>query len=157
MSNKHLVKFCIGTGTKDIEVNSITNNTITGNKHFYVSRSDGDYLKELGYIVITQGTDSVIIIKPYDEPSLILGVYPIIGGITLNAVNPISNAIEHVRQGYKAIYWHVDDIISRAELLDIDITREDAVNILNDVIDNHDCSIGINWDVISVYIKNYKK
>jgi len=82
MSNKHLVVFNTGNDTKEIEVDYISTNNAS-NKCFTVSRTDGDFLSGLGYMVIKEGTWSIVLIKPYDEHLLIIGVYPIIGGVAV--------------------------------------------------------------------------
>jgi len=46
------------------------------------------------------------------------------------------------------ITWHVKDVIYRGKERGITITEEKAVDILHDLKDNHDSTIGINWDVI---------
>lgn len=47
-----------------------------------------------------------------------------------------------------SITWHIDDVLST----DGSLTREEAMNILLDIKNNHDASIGVNWDVIEQYI-----
>lgn len=49
------------------------------------------------------------------------------------------------------IEWHVDDVMSR----DVSLTILDARIILESLKDNHDASIGINWDVIDGEIESY--
>lgn len=50
------------------------------------------------------------------------------------------------------ICWTVFDILSR----DRSLTVTDAICILKILKDNHDSSIGINWDVIDQTIQEYK-
>lgn len=50
------------------------------------------------------------------------------------------------------ITWHVDDILMRAKEQDFDLSKDKALEILHDLKDNHDSTIGINWDVIDEYI-----
>ena len=50
------------------------------------------------------------------------------------------------------ITWHVDDILMRAKEKDLDLSKDEALEILHDLKDNHDSTIGINWDVIDEYI-----
>ena len=50
------------------------------------------------------------------------------------------------------ITWHVDDILMRAKEKDLDLSKDKALEILHDLKDNHDSTIGINWDVIDEYI-----
>lgn len=65
-----------------------------------------------------------------------------------------------------AIIWRIDDIKSQAEqeanFCNVDnperaerlrnLTDEQALDILHDIVNQHDASIGINWDVISCHI-----
>mgnify|MGYP007077424097 FL=1 len=50
------------------------------------------------------------------------------------------------------ITWHVDDILMRAKENGLDLSKDKAIEILHDLKDNHDSTIGINWDVIDEYI-----
>jgi hypothetical protein len=53
------------------------------------------------------------------------------------------------------IKWCTDDVIFQADNMDIELTEEQADDILDDLAHYHDASIGINWDVISFHIENY--
>jgi len=48
-----------------------------------------------------------------------------------------------------AIVWNVDDIIGVAEQKGLDITKEQACEVLETLLDNHDADLGVNWDTIS--------
>jgi hypothetical protein len=53
--------------------------------------------------------------------------------------------------------WYRDDIQHRAkEAFELDLTDEQADEILANVVDEHDCTIGINWDVIDDKILDFK-
>jgi len=54
------------------------------------------------------------------------------------------------------IVWHVDDILSRAKDKEIDLSKDKALTILHDLKDDHDASIGINWEVIDCHLENYE-
>ena len=54
------------------------------------------------------------------------------------------------------IVWYVDDILMRAEDKGIDLPKDKALTILHDLKDNHDSTIGINWEVIDFYIEDYE-
>jgi len=47
-----------------------------------------------------------------------------------------------------AIVWHFSDIIDRAEEIGEDITENQALNVLEWLLQEHDANDGINWDVI---------
>jgi hypothetical protein len=51
-----------------------------------------------------------------------------------------------------AIIWGVEDIIDRAKDLGKKIRKRKACIILNQLHHNHDCSLGITWDVIDTYL-----
>ena len=55
------------------------------------------------------------------------------------------------------ITWHSDDVLDRAKNINIDITEQQAIDILQSIKSNHDASLGINWDVIDSHIESYIK
>ena len=54
------------------------------------------------------------------------------------------------------IKWSTDDILLKANRLDIELTELEADEILTDLERHHDAEIGINWDVIGSYIYQYQ-
>lgn len=53
--------------------------------------------------------------------------------------------------------WYRDDIKDRAkEAFELDLTDDQADEVLTKVVDEHDCAYGINWDVIDDLILDYK-
>lgn len=58
------------------------------------------------------------------------------------------NVIEHYQNEFLADWWHPDDVIHQATEMGLDLTFAEAHTILEDVIENQDAAIGINWDVI---------
>jgi hypothetical protein len=54
-----------------------------------------------------------------------------------------------------AIKWSTEDVLWQADNLDIELTKEQAEDILESLGENHDASIGINWDVIASYIEAF--
>jgi hypothetical protein len=55
-----------------------------------------------------------------------------------------------------AIIWQIGDIQGEAsDRYDVELTEEQASEILLDIKRRHDCEIGINWDVIREYIGWY--
>jgi hypothetical protein len=54
-----------------------------------------------------------------------------------------------------AIVWNATDIQSRAKTLNINVTDDDAEEILSVLMWNHDASIGITWDYIDSVIQEY--
>jgi hypothetical protein len=64
-----------------------------------------------------------------------------------------STAIAHIQTlegGTDTFYkiWHTDDVLS----LNPKLSRDFARLVLQMAIDNHDASIGINWEVLEIYI-----
>ena len=57
------------------------------------------------------------------------------------------------------IRWDIEDIKLHLEdqerEFDPPLTDEDYREILNDMKSNHDCMVGINWEVIDVYVDKY--
>ncbi len=53
--------------------------------------------------------------------------------------------------------WHIEDVMQVAEQMGIEITEADAEWVLNDLADNFDANIGINWDVIEMALQNYQE
>jgi Ca2+-binding EF-hand superfamily protein len=55
------------------------------------------------------------------------------------------------------ISWSTDDIFMIADELGIELNEEEAEEILEQLYQNHDASIGICWDVIDSYIEQYQR
>jgi hypothetical protein len=51
-----------------------------------------------------------------------------------------------------AEWWHIDDIIEQAENCGEQVTEDEAREVLRLMIKEHDCNIGINWDVIDAWV-----
>jgi len=51
--------------------------------------------------------------------------------------------------------WHIDDVLSRAKERSINLSEEQAKEILQLVDKGKDASIGINWEVLDVYTDSY--
>lgn len=55
----------------------------------------------------------------------------------------------------KAIYadiWQVEDIHAAAEGINVDLTDEQVIQVIDAMHNCHDATIGINWDVIQDHI-----
>ena len=48
--------------------------------------------------------------------------------------------------------WHIEDVLGQAENMGIELTNEQAAEVLGIVADCHDANIGINWEVIDAAI-----
>ena len=70
----------------------------------------------------------------------------------------VSEAIDWLNKYHKPdeticmLLWTEDDVIDRAEELEIEITPDDARNILCMMYKYHDTSIGISWDTIDHWL-----
>lgn len=53
-----------------------------------------------------------------------------------------------------AAWWHISDV---KECFGGPLSDEDAREILQDVICDHDASVGVNWDVINYYVGEWRK
>jgi hypothetical protein len=53
------------------------------------------------------------------------------------------------------IKWSTNDVQSRAEDMGVEITAEQGDEILQNVFDNHDANIGVNWEVIEFHIEDF--
>ena len=62
-------------------------------------------------------------------------------------------------QNTLTIKWGIEDIKLHLEdqerEFDPPLTDEDYRQILNKMKGYHDCNVGINWEVIDVYVDNY--
>ena len=54
------------------------------------------------------------------------------------------------------VAWSVADVLSQAKEIGIEITENEAREILFKVIHKHDANIGIHWDIFDNYIIDYK-
>lgn len=64
----------------------------------------------------------------------------------------IKSALEEYWRGKVAFIWHLEDIMGRAKEREIELTKDQGLKILSIMDKRHDCSIGMNWDVIDYYI-----
>lgn len=50
--------------------------------------------------------------------------------------------------------WHIDDVAQRARETDCQrITPDQCREVLRRVEKNHDCEVGVNWDVLDAHIE----
>jgi hypothetical protein len=54
------------------------------------------------------------------------------------------------------LVWSTDDVLIKADEMNIDLTECDADTILETLEQKHDASIGICWDVIGCYIEQFE-
>lgn len=54
-----------------------------------------------------------------------------------------------------SISWGTDDVLGKAEEMEVEISMEEANEILDIIERQHDATIGINWDVIACNIQDF--
>ena len=54
-----------------------------------------------------------------------------------------------------SIKWHIADVIERSRERGINLSGQQAKEILSNIKDKHDATIGVNWDVIDVCVDFY--
>ena len=52
------------------------------------------------------------------------------------------------------IIWSTEDVLHQAEEMGVELTEDEANDILLYMEEKHDANIGISWDVIDVYIQD---
>jgi hypothetical protein len=82
------------------------------------------------------------------------------GVLTHEEYNKAKKAVTPILDEYEgkmtdAIGWSRDDVLAIANESDIELTDEEADEVLKGIIRAHDASIGINWDVISSHLDMY--
>lgn len=72
----------------------------------------------------------------------------------------LTKTVEEILQEYWkdkiADVWTIEDVRSVGEDEDTPLTDEEAGEVLRLLLDNHDASVGINWDSIRYTIKTLK-
>lgn len=67
--------------------------------------------------------------------------------------------VEDYRNGYRGIFWHIDDFEQEANQIEDDgeliYDRTKFEYALDNMIHKHDCNIGITWDTVKIYLDMY--
>lgn len=58
---------------------------------------------------------------------------------------------------YASVSWNWEDVLQQATTDGYSLTKDECVEILGIISDNHDAAIGINWENISYHIAEYKE
>lgn len=64
-------------------------------------------------------------------------------------------AIEKLKEYWKdkiALVWSTEYVINRAKEIGVTISEDDAKNVLQQVLDNHDRNYGVTWEILDNYI-----
>lgn len=65
--------------------------------------------------------------------------------------------IDEIRQRkYALSVWQVDDILYHARDMDEPLYKHEAEDLISIIDNDHDCNVGISWDVISCHIDMYR-
>lgn len=68
--------------------------------------------------------------------------------------------IEKALKGYwtdqVAIVWTIKDIMDIAKKMNKKISKRTARLILNEIFHKHDASLGVNWNIIEIAIRDFK-
>jgi hypothetical protein len=76
--------------------------------------------------------------------------------VNIPAGRSIAEAKQIVAMGFDSNWmsewWHADDIIEQAQNNGEQLTYEEARKVLRLMDKNHDCEVGINWDVIDGWV-----
>ena len=70
-------------------------------------------------------------------------------------VDHAMNALIHYWQDKIAHVWQVEDVLESALQAGQPITRTDAIELLKQVFDGHDSSLGISWTTIECALEDY--
>ena len=62
---------------------------------------------------------------------------------------------ERINENVIDISWNVVDVEHAANELSLDLNLKQCKIILQEIKDGHEASIGINWDIITIRIKEY--
>lgn len=52
------------------------------------------------------------------------------------------------------ITWSTEDVLHEAKELGVELTEDEANEILLHMEEKHDANIGISWDIIDIYIQD---
>ena len=69
--------------------------------------------------------------------------------------NDVLGVLNHYWHDKIAHVWQVDDMLESARRAGKPITREDATELLHNVFDHHDSSMGISWTNLDVALEDY--
>ena len=76
------------------------------------------------------------------------------GLITKKQSKAAYESIEKSWEDKIAAVWTVDDVLGRADEIEYELTKEQAISVLEDTLEYHDSSYGINWDIIDKHIED---
>lgn len=54
---------------------------------------------------------------------------------------------------YLSTWWNISDVFDAAETMGVDLSVQQAQDVLSFIRANHDASVGVNWEVIELAIE----
>lgn len=58
------------------------------------------------------------------------------------------------RRGFIRVFWNKEDVMLKAEHMGITLSEEQVEDVMQNIRDDFDANIGVNWDVIRYHIEN---
>lgn len=77
------------------------------------------------------------------------------GAVKEDQKESFSKALSKYWEGKISLVWSYEDVLGRAEQIDMDISKESAEEIIEDVGAGHDCNAGVSWETLDAYLENY--
>jgi hypothetical protein len=74
-------------------------------------------------------------------------------GFIKDQVDLAKHMINEKFRDVEYIGWTVGDVLDRAKYLGIELTKEEARDILYTAVQKHEATVGLNWDVLDVHIE----
>lgn len=71
----------------------------------------------------------------------------------------IQHLTEHYNDGDVIAFqiWAPEDVQSACECWSTPLTTAEAESVLETVADNHDCNLGVNWEVLQITADDYRR
>jgi len=70
----------------------------------------------------------------------------------------VKDLMDHLQKNFKSedvlavAIWQTDDVMARAKERNMEITKEQAEEIISRIDRRQDANLGINWDTIDAYL-----
>lgn len=85
-------------------------------------------------------------------------ILPLIYDVTSPTGIEIIKILDEYEKKMKgAVCWAPEDMIHMAKTEGWELSEDDAQEALEEMIDEHDCSVGITWETVSFYIDKYRQ
>ena len=57
-------------------------------------------------------------------------------------------------EGKIALIWEIEDVFTEAENMGVKLTKEQAIEVLQAVLDHHDATMGVSWTTLDCAIED---